>query len=372
MKLVLLKDGHLFEEREGFTVKGNNKIGALQGYFVITERELHTVKDFAKRMWRQIVSSAGISEDFRAHIRFDLVPRFLGFPERTDYGYDLGNLKIKGAYEVNCHGPECVSCDSLYREKFPEIAQYTPSAGIELAKALSQEYKTDEIVMVRGNATAKKDWGDALLREMNQNGFYVKEMSAREVMKKKPSPIWRWGMIDDREEYTQYDKKFREWLLRMQENLDVLSTVPLDREHDAENKKWIAKEDDIIIDSRKNLEKALFSNKDDHVLKPLIGTSGHNIIFGENLDHRLFKRNLVRAYVEGNYGLFKKILLPKVDLEEESITLDFLPSFLAKGSELHYLYSVVRVEPWKTYRERMAINVLQGGGYGGTVALEKF
>jgi len=368
VKLVLLKK-ELFQEREGFVV-GGKKIGALQGYFTVSKEELERIISIAQRIWERAFLLSGAPPEMKAHIRFDFVPQISGTPEETEEGYDLGRVGIKDLYEINCHSPECMSCDSLYRKKFPEIAQYTPSAATELAKALSQEYETDEITMVRGNGEAKRSWGDALLGQMNCNGLKVKETSAERAVKEKPSPLWRWGDVDLKGEYAEYEHDFQEWLLGAQENIDVFNTVPKSRGKDIANKRFIAKKEDIILDSKKNLEEALQMERGSYVLKPLRGASGKNIVFGDHTDPREWKKKIIRAYLDGNYGLFKKTLLPKVNLNGVSVAFDLLPSFLATGKELHFLYAVTRMEPWNSYYERRTINVLQGGGYGGTVATE--
>ncbi len=370
MKFVLLKDD-LFEKREGFHV-GGNEIGALGGYFVVEKRELSKAVMKAQKIWSYIFANSGATEDFRAHIRFDFVPTFFGPVKKSGNVYDLGALVMKDLYEVNSHGPECMSCDSLFRETFPEIAKYTPSASARLAKRLYEEYKGQEITMVRGRGSTKDSWKEPLLKEVNSNGLSVVEMTEEEAVKKRPPLVWRWGNIDFNGEFSEYDNYFQRWLLKSQEELNVFNTVLGNGSTDIANKKLLATYLDIILDSKQNLEDALFCSKEDYVLKPLLGTSGKGIVFGEDTHPEFWRKALLESYKKGEYGIFKKVMLPRLDLERDvSITMDFLPSFFAEGSKLHYLYTVTRVEPWNSYKERKKINVLQGGGYGGTVTIEE-
>lgn len=367
MRVVLLKK-KLFEKREGFVV-GGEEIRAFQGYFEISKRELDQVIRKATAIWKRVFALSGANENYRAHIRFDFVPSFEGEVSLEQDGYFIGNLQIKDLYEINTHSPECMSCDALFREVFPEIAKNTPSATGVLARAIKKEC-SEEIVMVKGDVVTRNTWLYPLLRELEREGLKTKVLPATKVRKEEPANLWRWGNIDFREEYGEFDSDFQKWLFRAQKRVTLFNSI-LKQERDTANKGFLLKDGEFLINSKENLKKALLLNKDDYVLKPLIGTSGKGIVFGSKVSKKTFQEALQDSFQKKGYGVFKEILLPKISLNGENFnfTMDFLPSFFATGSKLEYLYSVVRMEPWESYEERLTINVLQGGGYGGTVVV---
>ncbi len=368
MKLVLLKE-KMFDEHPRFMV-GENNIRALQGYFSISFKELEAVTSYASSKWEQLCQMVDIEESFRAHIRFDLVPQFTGKTQKEDNTCYLGELSIKGAYEINTHSPECMSCDALFRESFPQIAKHTPSAAKALGTELYHEYRQEKIDMVKGEAVTRDSWCSALKREMSKVGVSISEVSVEKALSNGRPVLWRWGNVDFNNEYGEFSSDFQQQLYEAQDRISIFNSIPHPQK-DIANKGLLAKNGEVLLDSKENLQLALRFNKDEYVLKPLIGTSGKGIVFGDNVSAETFKKAVHEAYQKGGYGLFKKVLLPRVKLngDIEDFTLDFLPSFFAKGSKLYYLYSVIRMEPWHSYIKRKTINVLQGGGYGGTVAV---
>ncbi|MGM0439127.1 MAG: hypothetical protein ACQEP3_01680 [Patescibacteria group bacterium] len=364
MKLVLLKD-KLFEKREGFSV-GDQKINALQGYLEITKKEKKKVIKKAEDIWKNIFEKSGM-DYFEGHVRFDFIPKFKGKARRKGSEIRLGEISIKGIYEVNTHSPEGVACDALYRRKFPEISSYTPSAGKQLAKKLLETYDS-KLTMVRGSNLAKSSWASAFLDELSANGLNVSVNKWADAQKNPPSTLWRWGDVDFKGEFNEYSDDFQKWLYKAQNNYSrVINTIPESRNADIANKKLLASEEDIVLNSNHKLEKAMLVDKDNYVLKPLRGASGKGILFGEDVSKDKWRIILRKATKKGDYGIFEKILLPKIEVNNLSITMDLLPSFFANGKDLTYLYSLVRVEPWESYFSRKTINVAQGGGYGGTL-----
>ncbi len=369
MELVLLKKD-LFAEKESFCV-GDKNIRALQGYFKMSEKELKRTVETAENLWDMIFRISNLDESFRAHIRFDFIPQFLGVPQKTENGYYLGNLVIKDTYEINTHSPECMSCDALFEESFPEIARHTPSATRQLAKGLKKIYGKEKISMVKGSAVTRDTWINPLKKILKEEGVDVELISPEKAKEKQPSLLWRWGNIDFSGEYGEFESGFQEWLFEAQKEISVFNTV-LKKEDDPASKGFLKKSDEIILRTDDDLKKALSLEKDDCVLKPLLGTSGKGIVFGEKVSKSDFDKAVEEAYKKRGYGVFRKNLLPKINLNGSDFcfTMDFLPSFFVVGSKLEYLYTVVRMEPWESYRKNLLINVLQGGGYGGTVAIE--
>lgn len=366
MKIVLLKD-KLFEKNDNFKV-GKIRINAFQGYLQITEKEKDFVVSRAQKLWKTVLKSSGM-DYFEGLIRFDFVPEFEKVPKIKDSVIDVGRLSIKGLYEINTHSPEGLACDALYRKCFPNLRVYTPKASKKLANHLSKAYR-DEIVMVRGENSAKKSWGDIFIKALRNYGADVYSESPEEVMRRKPNLLWRWGDIDFKKEFNEYEDYFQRWLID-QDDMKIINTIPASRKVDVANKKLIARKDDFILNGAGSLKKALRLPKDEYVLKPLRGASGKGIVFGELENRSRWIDEVKKAYNRGDYGLFKKMMLPEIKVNGLSITMDFLPAFYAHGEGLTYLYSLVRLEPWESYFSRKTINVAQGGGYGGTVKVVK-
>ena len=366
MKIVRLQE-NFFEKSDEFRVE-ESKINAFQGYLQITEREKSFVVSRARKLWKKVFKKSGM-DHFEGLIRFDFVPEFEEEPEIKDSVIDLGDLSIKGLYEINTHSPEGVACDALYRKSFPKLKGYTPNASKKLAEHLSEAYG-GEITMVQGQNSAKDSWGNVFIESLNSYGVKVQAKTPSEIKKGKPSLLWRWGDVDFKKEFNEYEDEFQRWLVK-QEKMKIINTIPESRKKDVANKKLIARKDDFILNGSGSLKKALELPKNDYVLKPLRGASGKGIVFGELEDFLSWSKAIKKAHKRGDYGLFKKMMLPKVEVNGLSITMDFLPAFYAHGNNLDYLYSLVRLEPWESYFSRKTINVAQGGGYGGTVKVVK-
>ncbi len=367
MKLVRLQK-KLFERSANFKV-GNKRINAFQGYFKISEREKSYIVSEAEKLWISVLERSGVKH-FEGHIRFDFIPEFKEKSEFKGRVIDLGDLSIKGIYEINAHSPEGVACDAVYRESFPELRDHTPDATKELAKAFLKA-KNGKMVMVQGSNPAKISWGRSFVERLKSYGIEIEVKSTEEVKKRFPKLIWRWGDIDFKEEFNEYDPSFQKWLLSFRDSIKIINTVPESREKDVANKKFLAEKEDIILDNPENLRRLKSVDRKEYVLKPLRGASGKCIVFGEDVkSDSEWKNELDKSYKKGDYGIFKKVLLPKINTNGLSIAMDFLPAFYAYGESLRYLYSLIRLEPWESYSSRKTINVAQGGGYGGTVALE--
>ena len=366
MKIVRLQK-NLFEKSDKFKV-GKKKINAFQGYLKITKEERNLVTSKAQKLWKRVLKKSGM-DHFEGLIRFDFVPEFNKDPVIKNSIIDLGQLSVKGLYEINTHSPEGVACDALYRKSFAKLQGHTPKAAKKLANHLSRAYG-NEITMVRGRNLAKESWGDVFVQALRNYGVDVSLKNPNEVMEKRPDLLWRWGDVDFKKEFNEYDDDFQRWLIG-QDDMKIINTIPESREVDVANKKLIARKKDFILNGPESLKKALRLPKNNYVLKPLRGASGKGIVFGELESESRWINTIKKAHRRGDYGLFKKMMLPKIKVNGLSITMDFLPAFYAHGEDLSHLYSLVRLEPWESYFSRKTINVAQGGGYGGTVKVVK-
>ncbi len=360
----------MLEKSNGFTV-GGKQIGALQGYLTISKKEHENVIENAQKVWKKVLAKSKANKKFKGLVRFDFIPQFKKEPQKNSYGYYLGELEIKGLYEINAHSPECLSCDALYRQSLPKaLTSKTPSAVKAFAKKVKKEVGK-EIFIVRGKGVAKDSWGSAFIKELEKEGLLVKEVSEKQAMKINPSPLYRWGDVDFKGDFAEFENDFQEWLFEKQikSPSKVFNTLPESREKDVANKIFLAKKDEFPLLKEDHFQKALLLNKDDYVLKPLRGAGGNGIVFGDHVSYKEWEKTLKEALKKQNYGLFKKQLLPKINIHGMPLTMDFLPAFFADGEKLCHLYSVTRIEPWNSYEKRRTINVLQGGGYAGTITV---
>ncbi len=224
MKIVRLQE-NLFEKSDEFRV-GERRINAFQGYLQITEREKNFVVSRARKLWKEVLKKSGMNY-FEGLIRFDFVPEFEEEPKIKDSVIDLGDLSIKGLYEINTHSPEGVACDALYRQSFPKLKGHTPNASKKLAEHLSKAYG-DEITIVQGRNSAKKSWGDVFVKSLNSCGVKVQVKSPNEVRKRKHNLLWRWGDVDFKKEFNEYEDEFQKWLAS-QGKMKIINTIPESR-----------------------------------------------------------------------------------------------------------------------------------------------
>lgn len=372
MNLVLLKDDKLFRERKDFTV-GGKKIKALNGYLTLSGKEEKKINDFSVGIWRYLMEVSGASKNFKGVVRFDFAPNFSRKARKTPFGYDLGEVGLETLYEVNAHSTEDFACDALHHLCFPEISAFTPLAARRVAREVVRRVDS-KVFMVKGDGVAKDSWLEPLLGELSMTELSVELVSPQEAMRKKLSPLWRWGDVDLEGEFREFDDYFQKWLLEKQVKgeVEVFNTLPESRIKDVANKGHLAEKGEEVLYTRKALERALLLDKNEHLVKPLRGASGNGIVFGDELSTPEWEKLLRECFERKNYGVFRKRLLPLINLEKEDVVLDILPVFFAQGKELYPLYSVARIAPWSSYlSEGRTINVVKGGGYAGTVAVSE-
>jgi hypothetical protein len=363
--IVELKDQSLFEF--SFPI-GDKKLGVFRGAFYLSSEDRKVLIDTANLVWERITEKSGIN-NFLGHIRFDFVPRFEGdILKLGKNGFDLGSLRVVGIYEINVHSPECTAAVTMFRKL---VDKKQPDAVSILTNEIRNTFGKERIVFVPGNGIVKRSWGDIFFGELKK---YLKivRMQEEEVMRHKPYIIWRWG--DARiTGPSEYSYPFIIWLIK-HEGV-VFNTVPQKKEEDLGNKIFLMSDnkderwDGLVgrnrsLDSPEVLEWAVINRKN-LVLKPLLGSSGRNVIFGKDISPKRWEK-ILRSYYSSDYGLYEARWLPKIKLPGfESFTFDVNCAFWASGRNIKYLYTVIRVDSWNRYWQRGTINLAQGAGFAG-------
>ncbi len=345
MKLVLF--GNIFKEGSKL---GELMIKKLNGEIIMGEEERKRVIGECRDIWEKVSKKTG--GNFRGHIRFDLVPGFLSHANLIGNGiYDLGEVEVNGIYEINTEDPECtVACAELYPENPAPVAM--------LGKVIREEIG-EKILFFPGEGIVKKEWKEPFRRNLE------KELEMVDLKKGRDNciPIWRWGGVRWNE-YSEFSSFYSKWFLSERRRRTVFNTVYSPEETSPGNKSLIM---DLTEGAPLSASHSL-ENKDNLVIKPCSGTSGKNIIFGEKLSLEEWKRKVEELSPVEDYGVFRVKWLPRVYLPGVGdISLDLNPSFWADGFDLKYLYTVVRIDEWKRYRERGTQNVAQGTAYAGAV-----
>jgi len=363
--IVELKDPNLFEL--SFPL-GDKKLGAFKGIFYLSSEDKKVLIDIANLVWKKITEKSGIN-DLLGHIRFDFVPRFEGkIYKLGKYIFDLGTVRVAGVYEINVHSPECTAAVTIFRKL---VDRRQPDAALILTNEIRNTFGEENIAFVPGNGIIKQSWADIFLEELKKHLKIVK-MQEEEAMKYNPDIIWRWG--DARiTGPSEYSYPFIMWLIN-HEGV-VFNTVPRRKEEDLGNKIFLIPDDEDktlyeltgrnrCLDSPEVLRWAIRDRKN-LVLKPLLGSSGRNVIFGKDISQRKWKKILESHYLS-DYGLYEARWLPKIKLPGlESFAFDINCAFWATGKNIKYLYSVVRVDRWSRYWQRGTINLAQGAGFAG-------
>jgi len=366
LRVVLFENSSVIQSAPEFSLSGN-PVGYVNGFVHISEEEKRKLIKEAKRIWEK--ARKGFSQEkFIGHVRFDMIPDVEhSFPKKkTDNGsisYDLGNLEVKGCYEINAQDPECAAADAALKKA---VKNGTPLAAKRLAEMMGYFFGKKEIAFVQGNGAVKNCWGSYFFDALRKEGLKTVPMSPKEVVSKKPEVIWRWGIIQWKQD-DDLPWDFGKWLLRAQNNsTTVVNHLFSPQETAVDDKRLVMEKEDATL-SQENAA-SVIKNKENYVLKPLRGGSGRGIYFGKNLTQQEWERAVRFAISNGNYGAFKAKWLPKIRLGKENVTLDANPAFLFDGKELHYLYTIIRLDKWENYQQRGAINVARGGGFAGTAA----
>lgn len=381
MKIVLFDRNSFLDSNTPFKLEGRS-IGVIRGLIVINQKERDLLIEVAQKIWRYLIR---INPSFIGHIRFDFVPEFSSpFPKESSWrdmkAIELGQLKIKGFYEVNAHSPECSAALSALHRAVPDFARYQPKASFILAKAIRKTFGDRKIAFVQGQGQVKKSWGRFFFEDLQKAGLNLVFVEPEQRVSLSSSPIiWRWGDVRPRTNFSEYPQDFQQWLYSYKGV--VFNTIPI--KQDLSDKSLLI---DCFNDGQRMIGelfgKNRFLNKEEDlnwgiknqknlVCKPLKGSSGNGITFGRKEKRGDWEKILRDNLARGGYGLYEARWLPKIVISSYGeFTLDINPAFWAEGSSLRYLYTVVRIDSWKRYWERGVINVSQGGGFAGTLIEE--
>ncbi len=351
-------------------------IGVFEGLFFLSQRDRETLINTAKLIWERILEKTKV-ENFLGVIRFDFVPEIEKILKIDKNSLDLGDIKIKGIYEVNVHSPECGAAIVTLHKLMPWLKKHQPNPAFLISKAIKQTIGDRKIIFVPGKGVVKKEWGKYFYEEL-RNFLEILWMEEEVVMNSQidqSEVIWRWG--DARiNGPSEYSLEFILWLLKHPGI--IFNTIPKSSNEDLGNKiflmpeegenEWNALVGQNFLLSSEILEFSI-KNRERLVLKPLLGSSGNNIFFGKNYSEAQWE-NLLRKFIFRGYGIFEARWLSPIELFGKKIVFDLNSTFWATGKKLIYLYSVVRIDTLENYSKRYVINVTQGGGFAGACVEE--
>lgn len=351
---------------------GDMPIGTFTGSFTLTQSERSRVINTCEKIWKHLRQERDGVDPIGLH-RFDLVPAFAR--SNGSITGDLGELYIKGIYEVNGHSPECLAAASMIRYFYPHIP-CIDAAG-KVAEKITETFGNIEIAFVVGYGSAlKASWYEYLVKDLRSSGLDLTIMTPDEVMAKKPAYIWRWGdvRIDGENDYS--NGRFTAWLYEQDECV-VFNRV-LRPHDDVTNKSLLLSSYDpevaaLLGDNRTLDHTSMRWSTEEHeyqalMAKPNGGSSGKGLIFGEHYSMRRWLQKLQHLIEEGlSYSLWQTQWLPAISVGEERLAIDFNPAFWVNGDHLEYLYTIIRIDRYENYRTVRKINVSKGGGIAGLI-----
>jgi len=350
-------------------IKGEERdVLTLNGVVSIDREEKEALVGYCKKVWKEVISKSG-SDNFKGHVRFDLVPRVssLERENNTTYSWDL---EPGGIYEINVNSPECGAAVSALHQAIPKLSFLQPSPVRRITEVLEKEMG-EKVYFLLGEGTVKSQWGGVFFKSLSRaSKMKFLKASLEEIEKSNTFPLWRFGDI---RVFGNRSSEFREEVIdllyrKQLEGQNLFNSISLSRREDPGNKKHLIREGERELLSEDDVLWAM--EEKDLVLKPFFGSSGNGIYFQRALSPSLWEEALRECLREGDYGLFRAKYLPKVDFEEGEVAFDISPSFLAQGEDLHYLYTIIRLDSYQRYESSpgpYAINVAQGAGFVGTL-----
>lgn len=353
MRIILSKNSNSGIFEKGVPL-GDTMISRLKGEVVISGEEKERVIAFCDEVWQKVMERTGVS--FIGHVRFDLVPSFTK-NEISKGEINLGEVGVRSIYEVNTEDPECAAaCSAVYPEN--------PLPAIKLARVIKENFG-EKVDMMIGDGIVKKEWGQAFFRDLRE------ELDLKVVENNKDSsssvPLWRWGGVRWNE-YSEFPLAIQEYLLDEQKNGKIFNTVYSAEEKNPGDKRHLM-EMGISQGVPLTEKEFIYTNKNSLVIKPYKGTSGKGIVFGEKVSSLDWKKT-VEELDEKSYGVFWVSWLPQINTPAGSVGIDFNPSFFAIQKKLFYLYTIVRIDRWKIYRERGMQNLSRGAAFCGAIMEE--
>jgi hypothetical protein len=351
MRIIKENSSLKIEQDERFSLNGS-KIGALRGgYFSVSEEELRRVI----RKCQDIFLKSGLTKKEKGLFRADLVPFLKGEVEVSNQEIFLGELGVRGIYEINGKAPECTAAHEAY--DFGEFS-ISPSAAQRLSHPLK---KIGKIYFLRGNGAVKQQWGPLLFKRFKKYGVDIRMIDISELKKIKDGTLWIWGDFRPGSIYSEFTLKEERTLLDfLDSGIDFFNSLP--NGVDITTKKQCSG----FLLTQRNKERVL-NDKNDWVLKPDDGASGKNIFFGK-LENQKQWNKIVGQAANHNYVASRFLSLPVVNIPSlGKMVFDFNPAFWVENGKIEYLYTVVRLDSYERYKETLAINVARGGGFAGTI-----
>ncbi len=351
---------------------GDMAIGAFLGTFSFVGDERERMIKSCKKLWSHVLSECPGVKPFGLY-RFDLVPHFANADKSVEG--DIGALSIGGVYEINGHAPECIAASSVMRHKLPKVNCF--DAVKKVAMYLSKYFGSNTIAFVVGyKSSTKYHWYKYFVNDLIAHGVNVVIMSEREVMLNAPDIVWRWG--DARKDgESHYSQEFVDWLF--EQDKSIVFNAILEPEKDVSNKKFLLQSTDpfvseLIGKNRSLTEESIWWSVDENshcnlIVKPDGGASGNDIVFGECHYETTWIDKLRELLTQNvSYSLWETRWLPCVHIAGQRLAIDINPAFWVDGEKIEYLYTIIRVDNYATYRhDRKTINVAKGAGIAGLI-----
>lgn len=348
---------------------GGMPVGAFLGEISLASSERENMIKVCKRIWRHVMDKCPNSHP-RGLYRPDLIPKFNSSKARNGC---VGELEIAGVYEINGHSPECLAAASVMRKFLPEIPCVNAAAIV--ADKVKETFG-EEIAFVVGHKSAlKHHWYSFLVKDLKEAGLRIKVMSQNDVMNKRPQRIWRWGDACFGRR-GQYKRRFNEWLF--EQNDSIVFNAILSPKDDVSDKCLLLSSDDpdmkVLLGNNRPLDSnSIWDSVDvvprkDLVVKPNRGASGRDVYFSRKYYTTDWIELLLRLYGSGEeYSLWEFKALPAIELAGRKFAIDINPAFWVDGDKIEYLYTIIRLDEYRRYKERLKMNVAEGAGIAGII-----
>ncbi len=343
-------------------------VGISTTSFEYTNEEREYVIYYCQAIWRDVMEKVG-NPNFTGIIRFDLIPCFV-----HESGDDFG-LRLNGLYEINTASPECAAAFAAVNALVKGVKQ--ADIFSRLVKRIQCIFGNRKIyfLMSDRNALIKSLWGGIYLRSLQDAGLNIVSISTKDVIKKSPRLIWRWGDIRENGE-SQYSPDVTQWLWEhsQKEHVEIFNTILPDNKDPGRKNLLLKSKVPIMREIYGNNEPLNFKghseipkwnwaveNKDKLVLKPDGGCSGANIFFGEYHNEIAWLKILKNCNHRG-YSLWELKPLSETRLCGQSYAIDLNPAFFAHDDKLYYLYTICRIGSFQNYQKNKTMNVAKGAG----------
>jgi hypothetical protein len=392
MKAVPLPKKRLFDTGPGLTITITNvrgqeetrDVGILNCLFVLEEHEVKSICKPAEVVSREIISH---NPSFTGLIRLDGIPALKNRPSEpveTNWkgmkAYYLGDLYLRGFYELNAGSPECVNALSLLKKYAPYLYAMQSYKTEHFVKVIQQTYNNRLIYFLPGNEgdSVKKSWYSDFFQDLQSSGAKIidlKGAEAAEILSSlgAESVIYRYGDDDPQNGASQFKPDIAQAL--RQTRAQVFNTLPQNGFNIADKGLLMPtgtnKLFDEYVGSNFHLETAFdikktLENKNSFVLKKRKSTGGKDVLFLCNFSEIDCEKLLIQKAKEGGWAVFEARWLPSAELLGEHITFDMNPAFWVRNGKLDkLLYLMFRADKTERYNQEKIINVTKGAGFAG-------